>query len=229
MNRNDDFSVRVLVHSPLEPWIDSPIKGVRRRPMDRIGAEVSRATTIVSYEPGSRFSAHVHTGGEEFVVLDGVFQDEHGDYPVGSYIRNPPQSSHTPGSADGCVIFVKLWQFDPADRSPVCINISELESSAEAGRDGVHATTLYADQREHVRFEHWDANAAVTVDTSGGAELLVLQGSFSESGDELSRHSWLRLPPGADFAAQAGEQGCQVWVKTGHLRFVEEERARLPI
>ena len=77
------------------------MKGVRRRVLDRVGAEVARATSIVSYEPQSHFSAHVHTGGEEFIVLDGVFQDEHGDFPAGLYIRNPPESSHTPGSEDG--------------------------------------------------------------------------------------------------------------------------------
>jgi len=86
--------------------------GVYRRPLDRVGDEVARATTIVKYQANSHFSSHVHTGGEEFIVLEGVFQDEHGDYAAGSYIRNPPQSSHTPGSDDGCVIFVKLWQFD---------------------------------------------------------------------------------------------------------------------
>ena len=72
--------------------------GVERRMLDRIGDEVARATSIVRYAAGSRFSPHTHGGGEEFLVLDGVFQDEHGDYPAGSYVRNPPTSRHTPGS-----------------------------------------------------------------------------------------------------------------------------------
>ena len=75
--------------------------GVDRRPLDRIGEEVARATSIVRYAPGSRFSAHTHGGGEEFIVLDGVFQDEHGDYPPGTYVRNPPGTRHTPGSEPG--------------------------------------------------------------------------------------------------------------------------------
>jgi anti-sigma factor ChrR (cupin superfamily) len=69
--------------------------------------------------PHSHFSPHTHGGGEEFLVLDGVFQDDHGDFQAGSYIRNPPTSHDTPGSASGCVIFVKLWQFDPDDRTQV--------------------------------------------------------------------------------------------------------------
>lgn len=102
------------------------MKGVERRPLDRLGDEVARATTVVRFAPGSHFSEHVHTGGEEFVVLAGVFQDEHGDFPAGSYIRNPPESKHTPASEPGCTILVKLWQFDLADRTHVRVDTNKL-------------------------------------------------------------------------------------------------------
>lgn len=101
MDLNANFDERAVVHSDSQPWVASPMKGVDRRMLDRIGDEVARATTIVRYAPGSAFSAHTHTGGEEFLVLEGVFQDEHGDFPVGTYVRNPPTSSHTPSSAEG--------------------------------------------------------------------------------------------------------------------------------
>ncbi len=110
MELNADFAQRTLVHSHDVAWKASPMAGVDRRMLDRIGDEVARATSIVRYAPGSQFSAHTHTGGEEFIVLEGVFQDEHGDYPAGTYVRNPPTTAHTPGAAEGCVIFVKLWQ-----------------------------------------------------------------------------------------------------------------------
>src|SRR5689334_6703944 len=113
MEINADFSRAAVVHAARLLWVASPMVGVDRRMLDRIGEEVARATSIVRYAAGSRFSPHTHGGGEEFLVLDGVFQDEHGDYPAGSYVRNPPTSRHTPGSAPGCVLFVKLWQFDP--------------------------------------------------------------------------------------------------------------------
>jgi anti-sigma factor ChrR (cupin superfamily) len=117
MELNADFSQRAAVHAARLPWVVSPIAGVDRRMLDRIGDEVARATSIVRYAPASRFSAQTHGGGEEFLVLEGVFQDEHGDYP--EYVRNPPTSRHTPGSALGCVLSVKLWQFDLQDRTPV--------------------------------------------------------------------------------------------------------------
>ena len=90
MNLNSDFSVRAAVDAATLDWMSSPIPGVDRRMLDRIGDEVARATSIVRYAPQSRFSAHTHGGGEEFLELDGVFQDEYGDYPRGTYVRNPP-------------------------------------------------------------------------------------------------------------------------------------------
>ena len=108
---NADFDKRVALHAADIPWQASPMAGVERRMLDRIGDEVARATTIVRYAPGSQFSAHVHTGGEEFLVLEGVFQDEFGDFPAGSYIRNPPGSKHTPGSEPGCTILVRDVRF----------------------------------------------------------------------------------------------------------------------
>ncbi|HEX4762890.1 MAG TPA: cupin domain-containing protein, partial [Usitatibacter sp.] len=73
MELNADFSRRVVVHAAGLPWVASPIPGVERRMLDRIGDEVARATSIVRYAPESEFSAHTHGGGEEFLVLDGVF------------------------------------------------------------------------------------------------------------------------------------------------------------
>ena len=98
MDINADFSRRAAAHADQLPWQPSPMAGVERRMLDRLGGEVARATSLVRYAPDSSFSAHTHGGGEEFIVLDGVFRDEHGDYPPGTYVRNPPTSSHTPGS-----------------------------------------------------------------------------------------------------------------------------------
>ena len=119
MNVNANFTQRAAVHPASAQWIPSPMPGVERRMLDRIDDEVERATTIVRFAPGSTFSAHTHTGGEEYLVLEGVFQDEHGDFPVGTYVRNPPTSQHTPVAADGSTIPVKLWPFYPQDK-PRC-------------------------------------------------------------------------------------------------------------
>jgi len=214
MELNADFDARVLVHADDVPWQASPMKGVDRRMLDRIGGEVARATTIVRYAPESRFSAHVHAGGEEYIVLDGVFQDEYGDFPTGTYVRNPPTSSHTPGSAPGCTIFVKLWQFDPDDRTQVMRRMDE--GMADAG-PGLRAVVLHEDARERVRCIEMAPGATLSEDAPGGAEMLVLDGTLTEGGEALRAWSWLRLPPRARLEAIAGEGGARVWIKTGHL------------
>lgn len=149
-------------------WLASPIVGVARRPLDRVGSEVARATSIVRYAPRSRFSPHSHAGGEELLILDGVFQDEHGNFPAGSYIRNPPGSRHTPGSTVGCVIFVKLWQFDLDDRTQVRLDTNTLVAVKDVSRAGVSAIPLFQDACETVSLEHWTANAKIEQGLSEG-------------------------------------------------------------
>src|SRR5487761_2409392 len=122
MDFNSDFDQRVVLHASDAAWSASPLPGVERRMLDRVGGEVARATSVVRYAAGSRFDRHVHGGGEEILVLEGVFSDEHGDYPAGVYLRNPPGSSHAPYSRDGCTLFVKLWQFAADDTEPVRID-----------------------------------------------------------------------------------------------------------
>jgi anti-sigma factor ChrR (cupin superfamily) len=202
---NADFGRRVAVHAARMSWSPSPVPGVERRMLDRVGDEVARATSLVRYTARSRFTAHTHGGGEEFLVLEGVFQDEHGDYPAGSYVRNPPGSHHRPASERGCVLFVKLRQFDPADRTPVRIATY------------FRPMPLYSHPGEEVRIEQWESRAHIELAVYGGIELLVLEGAFEEGGERFAQHSWLRLPAGASLDAVAGPQGARLWVKSGHL------------
>jgi anti-sigma factor ChrR (cupin superfamily) len=224
MELNADFTKRAVVHAARVPWTPSPMAGVERRMLDRIGDEVARATSLVRYAPNSRFTPHVHGGGEEFLVLEGIFQDDHGDFPDGSYVRNPPLSRHTPGSETGCTIFVKLWQFDPADRTRVRIDTNKMPMLPAPGRSGVELIPLFRDAREDVRLERWAPAVDVMLHPEGGIEVLVLSGSFTESGEGFEEQSWLRLPIGAALKAKSGPQGCRVWVKEGHLR-----QARAPV
>ena len=80
--------------------------GVDRMKLDRIGDEVARATSLVRYVSNSSFSPHQHEGGEEIFVLEGVFGDEHGTYPAGSYISNPIGTAHQPVYEEGATGFL---------------------------------------------------------------------------------------------------------------------------
>lgn len=222
MNLNADFDSPVIVHSDQLEWQASPMKGVDRRMLDRIGGEVARATTIVRYAPGSAFSAHTHTGGEEFIVLEGVFQDEHGDFPAGTYVRNPPTTSHTPSSAEGCTIFVKLWQFDMEDRTQFRKTMAE---ELAAPVDGVATAILHKDDREVVSYSHIDAEATLTSQAQGGIEVLVIDGSITTGDDTLRKNDWLRLPERETLSAVGGPEGAKLWIKTGHLPFAKAPQA----
>ena len=218
MQINSDFSSAAMVHTDRLAWTPSPMAGVDRRMLDRIGGEVARATSIVRYAPGSRFSAHTHTGGEEFIVLDGLFQDEYGDFPAGTYVRNPPTTAHTPGSDSGCTIFVKLWQFDPNDRNQFHKRmVDELASPV----DGVAMATLHEDAHESVTYSHLDAGATLSMEAPGGIEMLVIDGSVVVANDTLGKHGWLRLPEGEALVASARPGGAKLWIKSGHLPYAK--------
>ncbi len=217
MNLNADFTRRAVVHAATLDWQPSPMPGVERRMLDRVGDEVARATTIVRYAAHSKFPAHMHGGGEEFLVLEGVFQDEQGDYPAGCYVRNPPESRHTPGSDLGCTIFVKLWQFDLTDRTHVRLDTNKMALSDAQDRSGVRLMPLFKGSREHVRLEQWAPGAAIELHPKGGLEVFVLGGGFTEGGESFGRQSWLRLPAGVTFSARVAAEGCRVWLKVGHL------------
>jgi hypothetical protein len=221
MQLNADFSQRVAVHGDELAWVASPILGVERKMLDRVGGEVARATSLVRYAPRSRFSRHIHDGGEEFFVLEGLFSDEHGDFPAGSYIRNPPTSQHTPGSEPGCLIFVKLWQFAPDDRRQLRLDTTGLPFGAAPHRPGVTCLPLFKDQHEDVRLERWAPDCDVTLAAPGGLEFMVIAGGFQEGGERFRPQSWLRLPAGGRLKATADASGCTLWAKLGHLARVQ--------
>jgi hypothetical protein len=211
MRINDDLSVPVIIQASQLPWIASPAAGVDRRMLFRIGEEVARATSIVRYAPRSAFPRHTHGGGEEIVVLDGVFQDEHGDYPAGSYFRNPPGTSHVPASAGGCTIFGRLWQFRAGDRAQVVWRPGE-QASGTAG-----ATELFDDGFENVRVESVAPESPLTVENQRGLEALVLAGSLSVGNQNLTSQGWVRLPAGQALRAVSGPEGAKVWIKDAPL------------
>ena len=117
----------------------------------------------------------------------------------------------------GCTIFVKLWQFHPEDRTYVHANLNKLGAVPEQGREGVEVSPLYKDAYENVRIEQWQPNASVNLDTTGGGEIFVLEGSATQNQDTLRKHSWLRVPINTKINLVAGPDGAKVWIKTGHL------------
>ena len=215
---NSDFDQRVVIRPEDYNWQSSPMPGVERMMLDRIGNEVARATSIVRYAPNSSFSEHTHGGGEEFYVLEGVFSDEHGDYPVGSYVRNPIGTRHIPRvGEEGAVIFVKLHQFETNDTTPVNINTKE-QSWLPGLVPGLEVMPLHEYAGEHVALVKWAPNTMFKPHTHwGGEEILVLEGVFYDEHGIYPKGSWLRSPHLSQHRPYTEDEGALIFVKTGHL------------
>ena len=213
MKIHGDFQAPVHIRTGDQPWVPSPMPGVSRIMLDRVGGEVAWATSLVRYAPGSQFSAHTHGGGEEFLVLEGVFQDENGDYPAGTYVRNAPGTRHTPGSLNGCTILVKLWQFYPGD-SESCVVRTQF-----------NAHLLCDNGFERVELLVLEPGQSIQRPAVEGFECWVLSGSS----EAWAPGDWVRVCAAKPMAIKAGDQGLVCWIKTGHLRDVPARLARLPV
>lgn len=216
MRINADFNERVVVRPEDHKWVHSPAAGVDRMMLDRIGDEVARATTIVRFAPASQFEAHTHGGGEEFFVLDGVFSDETGDYPAGTYVRNPIGTSHTPHTDEGCTIFVKLHQFAQEDQAQFHVDTNSA-SFGPGLADGLTVLPLHSIGPENVALVRWQPGTRFQRHTHwGGEEILVLEGTFSDEHGRYPKGTWLRNPHRSEHTPFSDE-GCLIYVKVGHL------------
>ena len=218
MRINDDFSKRVVVRPADYQWVESPMPGVERMMFDRIGEEVARATSLVRYAPNSKFSKHLHSGGEEFFVLEGEFADEHQTFPAGSYVRNPIGTSHSPHVGEqGCVIFVKLQQFEPDDQSQFVIDTTTAEF-VPGLVPGLTVLSLHQYEREQVALVRWAPHTEFNEHTHwGGEEVLVLEGKFIDEHGEYTPGTWIRSPHQSRHRPYTAEEGALIYVKVGHL------------
>jgi anti-sigma factor ChrR (cupin superfamily) len=213
---NMDRSLRVAIETANLPWEDSPSSGVLRKKLEREAAESGRVTSVVRYLPGSRFSAHRHPLGEEIFVLSGVFQDEHSQYPAGTYLRNPPGTYHSPACENGCDLLVKLNMFDPDDLEPVCINTHSAEWHPGLV-PGLSVMPLHSYQAQHTALVRWAPNTRFNPHTHpGGEEIFVLSGVFEDEQGVYPQGTWLRNPSYSQHHPFTRE-GCTIWVKTGHI------------
>ena len=216
MQLHCDWSERVVVDATSMPWVDSPMAGVRRKMLERDGDEVARATSMVRYAAGSRFSSHVHELGEELFVIDGEFCDDTGRFGPGTYIRNPPGSAHAPWSDEGCVLFVKLRYFDPADQARVVVNTGTTPW-LQGMVPGLTVMPLHEFRTEHTALVRWAPETYFNAHRHfGGEEILVVEGVFEDERGRYPAGTWLRSPHMSQHQPFSRE-GCIILVKTGHL------------
>ena len=211
-----DFDQRALILTQDADWVSSPSAGVDRIMLDRLGGEVARATSIVRFKAGSTFPMHTHGGGEEFLVLDGTFSDEAGDFGPGSYLRNPIGTSHTPFTHEGCTIFVKLWQFQDGDTEIVKTD-THAQTFSPGLVDGLSVLPLHQFEGESVALVRWQPGTVFNRHSHfGGEEIFVVEGTFEDEFGSYPAGSWIRSPHQSIHTPFSNE-GCLIYVKVGHL------------
>jgi anti-sigma factor ChrR (cupin superfamily) len=219
---NGDLSVRAVADTEQMAWTPSPSGTVWRKRVHLVGpAEAGQVTSVVRYEPNASFPQHDHPDGEEILVLDGVFSDEQGDWPRGTYLLNPEGFRHAPRSGPGCRLFVKLRQFPGRERAHVALDTNGLPW-VPTERAGVWEKLLYRQPgySDVTRLLRWDADAApAELVYPEGAELFVLSGEFSDEEGDYAVHTWLRLPPGTRHRVRTAA-GCTLYTKLGGFAYL---------
>jgi len=217
MNIHNDFSERIVLHADQLKWHASPIQGVERQMLDRDGEEVARATSVVRYAPNTEFTSHTHNGGEEILVLDGCFSDERGDYPAGTYLRNPPGSQHAPFSTEGCTLFVKLRQIAQTDSQELPLN-TKVSDWYPGLVPGLSVMPLHEHDGVSTALVRWAPNTVFNPHVHlGGEEIYVLDGVFHDEFGVYPKESWIRSPRCSKHAPFTREEGALIYVKVGHL------------
>jgi anti-sigma factor ChrR (cupin superfamily) len=212
---NMDFSKTVVIDTSVMDWVTSPAPGVWRKPLARAEAERGHATSIVRYEAGASFRRHDHPLGEEILVLDGVFSDESGDYGAGTYFRNPEGFRHAPFSKEGCVILVKLHQFQSDDHAHV--SIETHKSDWQYHDSGFRTLELHRHRDEIVMLVDWPAGGKNAFHNHpGGEELYVLSGELGDENYSYPAGTWARHPHMSGHAPYANVDTL-LWLKLGHL------------
>jgi hypothetical protein len=206
---NSDMSIAAVVHSGTMDWQSSPSSTVSRKRFHLAGeAESGQVTSLVQYEPGANFPSHPHPGGEEILVLSGVFSDETGDWPTGSYLLNPEGFTHAPYSKTGCQLLVKLRQYpgvQPARLALDSLEITEVE--------GIDCKLLYSNTIENTVVVKLQSGQVISRKFEGGCEGFVLEGNMSVNGTNLGQYDWFRFPGGD--SVRLLSQGCSLYLKSG--------------
>jgi anti-sigma factor ChrR (cupin superfamily) len=221
---NADLGQRIVVDTARMQWEPSPSGAVWRKPLFRHGGQFRPVTSLVRYAPGGAFPEHTHPQGEEILVLDGVFSDEYGDYPAGTFLMNPHESRHSPRSGPGCTLFVRLRQYRGEDRPRRVEDTTAPESWRPGLVDGLSVRPLYAQDGyyEHVALVRWAPGTRFRRHSHwGGEEILVLEGELADEHGRYPQGTWIRSPHMSKHTPYS-EIGCLIYARVGGVCRLQE-------
>ncbi len=200
-------------------WVKSPVDGVWRKRLELKGPlESGRVTSLVKFDAGAKFPAHGHAGGEEILVLSGIFSDHTGDYGPGSYLLNTEGFSHEPWSDDGCELFVKLQQYGGDGRQQLALDTAAMDWQ-EGDIPGLQYKVLSADERFDDRTMLFRLRAGSQVplhDHPGGEEVYIIEGELEDQHGLARAGCWARYPRGSSHSVGILADSL-LYVKSGGL------------
>eukprot|EP00511_Aplanochytrium_stocchinoi_P000218 CAMPEP_0204822464 /NCGR_PEP_ID=MMETSP1346-20131115/651_1 /ASSEMBLY_ACC=CAM_ASM_000771 /TAXON_ID=215587 /ORGANISM="Aplanochytrium stocchinoi, Strain GSBS06" /LENGTH=230 /DNA_ID=CAMNT_0051948675 /DNA_START=289 /DNA_END=981 /DNA_ORIENTATION=- len=214
-------------------WDPSPSPTVFRKRLELLGEKESgQVTSVVKYEKNSSFRSHAHPDGEEILVLEGIFEDNHGKWPAGTYLLNPEGFEHAPSSKDGCVLFVKLKQFPGLDREHVVIDTKD-DTNWDVVTDSIKRCQLYPPKKLDERKSNGKYKDTMDLFTlkerteleleniECGLEVYVINGSLVFDEKQHPVGSWIKIPPDDipedKVVTVSSEGGASIYVKRNHL------------
>lgn len=219
---NSKLNLRCFVDTSDMAWVDSPAPGVQRKRLFRVGPQESgKVTSLVRYAPGSKFPSHPHPEGEEILVLSGVFSDQRGNWPAGSYLFNPEGYEHAPWSDGGCELFVRLRQAPDTQRHQAAILVEDRVWRRTSHPD-VKTCDLWrsADFPDRTWLERWSTSKSVgSITTAVGLEVYVISGALFIDDVQTGAGCWLRLPAGSE-ALVRGDAPCELYFREGAFGFM---------
>lgn len=213
---NADHKLTVNIVTASLQWQWTTQVGIQIRTLEQNDTEASRLTAIIQYLPGTQNIRQCHPHGEEIFVLEGTLQDEFGDYPAGTYLKNPPGFSHQPFSQTGCIIFAKLNYLQNQDHQRTVINTADM-AWLPGLVEGLKVLPLSEFQGKHTALVRWQPGTQFQPHRHyGGEEILVLKGMFQDEHGDYAQGVWLRSPHLSHHQPYS-EPGCTILVKVGHL------------
>ena len=216
MKFNDDISQRVALNSSTLPWIDSSLSRFQSKLLERHTEELAKTTSIVRYEANTQFETQTYPLGQEILILEGDYVDGDGIYGAGTYIKNPPNSSHTISSKSGCTLFVKNNYLTLDDNQRTILDTQSADWF-QGLVTGLTVLPLAEFGTKHTALVRWAPETRFNPHRHfGGEEILVLEGVFEDEFGKYPVGTWIRSPHMSGHHPFSIE-GCLILVMTGHL------------
>lgn len=210
-----------MVDTNQMPWEPTEWQAISRKVLELVNdPKKGRETSLLKFEPGAKIPTHVLKHRLDVFVLEGAYEDDHGEYGPHTFIRNPPGLRHTPASKGGCVIYAK-W------RVPIRPNAGErivIDAKTAQWLDfphrGANVLHLYpnADGIETGRIGNVHPNRKIpSHDHSIGEETFVLKGCLKDEYTAYTPGIWFRMPCGVPHAPYTEGDGCMMLIREGDL------------